>query len=877
MADSLDGLVSRLKQAEKAIDSLVKKSGQVNDNLNGTTGGGKGGKSSSGTMPSAKDMSAAMNTRTAMRAGGELATGFGAKTMGKVFGMQQPAAFDAAGGPGQFEKMQAIKQANEAKMEKMKDRAQTAYLGMRGISNRKTQTMLDENGEVMRDRDGKVMKQSRFAALSPESQSRIESSMYGLSDSVKLMQGMQNAFNSFLPSVENTMGRATGYYNAGIYSNTKPGTLSEKTFGRLQSMSAITSVGSDAKVAQFLASRGMSSNQDVYGETINTIGNAARYMNISNEDAASSIEGLTSAKGSAEMLRNFGIYTADLASGKEKTQGEIFEELAQRLTAGRGKATQEQTMSSIRRGSLGVTIDSFFSGDKQGSQMFKQYMIDRAKGGNKTDLSSATDVTSALASKNPLAPQMALDTTATEALNMSQESYIKGINMASNALKFLNIKAGELATSLGAGSAMIQTLFASDQVKGLIGGANTLVDFTSKGLAAIGQGLMAMDAINPAPALAEMGIIAGSMGLSLGAAVATTGAAQLIGGFGGTTNTGGLPVGTGGGGAGGGGTGGGGSGSLFDISQVSSGHRVNSPLGEKRGISGTQTKHGGTDYNYDIGDAVKAVADGTVTNTETNHNKQDSSGGSLGNFVTILHIGEGGKQYTSVYGHLSKVLVNIDDSVTKGQVIGKAGNTGRTSPAGAGGAHLHFEIREGRQTIGGVGNSIRPEDASRIMISGKASSSTTGIAATGLSPTAALSEDIKAGKVGGVAGLTKTPGNVQNAINALSGLYSNEPGQILKAIQLLGANVGLTPDNLNAAMAGNPGSAISGPRIPGTYSPVPGESTGVPIIPKENNINNNVNIVVQVPDVTAADAVKFGQLVKQYLDSDSLLSNIGDI
>ena len=856
MADSLEGLVNRLKQAEKAIDSLVKKSGQVNDNLNGTTGGGKGGKSSSGRMPSAGDMSAAMNTRATQRMAGDNANSFGAR-VGHRLGIYQTDAFSASGGPGQFERMQAIKQENQRKMEKMKDAGQSAYLGMHGISSRKKVNVRDSEGNIVYDENGVAKKQSRYSSLSPQSQAEISSSMYGISDTVKLMQGMQNAFNSFLPSVEKTMGRAAGYYNAGIYTGTNPGTISERTFGRLKAMSAVTSVGSDARVAQFLASRGMSSNQEVYGQTMNTVGNAARYMNISNEDAASSIEGLTSAKGAAEMLRNFGIYTADLSSGKEKSQGEIFEELAQRLTAGRGEATQEQTLSSIRRGSLGVTIDSFFSGDKQGAQMFKQYMVDRAKGGNKTDLSSSTDVTSALSSKNPLAAQMAVDTSATEALDKSQQSYISGINMASNALKGLNAAAGNLAQSLGAGSAMIQTLFANDQVKGLIGGANTLIDFSSKGLSAIGQGIMAMDALNPAPALAQMGIIAGSMGASLGMAVATTGAAQIVGGFGGSTSTGGLPGGTGGG------TGGGG-GALFDISQVSSGHRVNSALGEERNINGTKKKHGGTDYNYAIGDAVKAVADGVVTNTETGHNKQDSTGGSLGNFVTILHTGEGGKQYTSVYGHLSKVLVDIDETVTKGQVIGKAGNTGRTSPAGAGGAHLHFEIREGRQTIGGVGNSVRPEDASRIMLSGTSGTSTSGSTS---SSTSVKSSDIESGNAAAVAGLSQTPGNVQNAMSALQGLYSNDTSKILSSIQQMGANVGLTPASWNAAMAATPG----------TYAPVPGATSPAPTAPKQNNVSNNVSIVVQVPDVTAADAVKFGQLVKQYLDSDSLLSNIGDI
>jgi len=63
--------------------------------------------------------------------------------------------------------------------------------------------------------------------------------------------------------------------------------------------------------------------------------------------------------------------------------------------------------------------------------------------------------------------------------------------------------------------------------------------------------------------------------------------------------------------------------------------------------------------------------------------------------------------------------------------------------------------------------------------------SATALTAGGLS-----AADIKAGKTGGVAGLTQTPANVQSAMNALSGLYSNDTSKILSSIQLLGANVG---------------------------------------------------------------------------------------
>ena len=898
MADSLEGLVSRLKQAEKVIDNLVKKSAEFDSNMSGGGGkkkGKKGGKGmpSAADMPAAKDMSNAMANRTALRAGETLSQGFGAKFMGKMTGMQQVPAFDPNGGSGQFERMQEIKRANEAKMQKMKNVAQTAYLGMNGISNRKTQVAYGADGQPILNADGSVKMQSRFSALSPESQANITSSMYGLSDTVKLMQGMQGAINTFLPGVEGVMGRATGYYNAGIYSGTNAGTLSQKTFGRLSAMSAITSPGSDAKVAQYLASRGMSSNQDVYGQTMNTIGNAARYMNISNEDAASSIEGLTSAKGASSALQNFGIYTADLSTGKEKTQGQIFEELAQRLTAGRGQANQEQTMASIRRGALGVTIDSFFSGDKQGAQMFKQYMMDRATGGNKVDLSSSTDVTNGLSSKNPLASQMAVDTSATAAMDSAQASYISGINQASNALMALNDTAGALSHALGGASAMIQTLFGANTTKGLIGGVNTAVDFTSKGLSGIGQAFMGMDMSMPpisnAPALAEMGIIAGSMGASMGVALASSAGAALIGGFGGfgSSNSVGMGSSMGTGGTGGTGpTSGGQPGawststaavSLFDISQVSSGHRVNTngELGAIRTDSkGLQSTHGGTDYNYDIGDAVRAVADGVVLIAVNNHPGQDSSGNSLGNYITIVH-GSSDGEYTSIYGHLSEVKVKANDAVSKGQVIGKAGNSGRTEPLGKAGAHLHFEIRKGRQTVAGRGTSVNPDTAGSIQANSAGLNSLLQGTSQGASlvadPTGSTNTSTgnstnidMSNPVNRAKAMSGTPSNITNAMNTLSGLYSGDTSKILNSVQAMAANLGMSSGAWNQIMSGDPTK----------YSPVSGNVLS-PDTTQKNNISNNVSIVVQVPDVTSADAVKFAQLVKQYLDDNSLLSNTG--
>ena len=87
--------------------------------------------------------------------------------------------------------------------------------------------------------------------------------------------------------------------------------------------------------------------------------------------------------------------------------------------------------------------------------------------------------------------------------------------------------------------------------------------------------------------------------------------------------------------------------------------------------------HGGIDLKGKIGDKVEATADGKVI--YTGYDK-----GGYGYYIRISH----DNNYESIFGHLSKILVKKGDKVTRKQVIGLVGNSGRST-----GPHLHYELR----------------------------------------------------------------------------------------------------------------------------------------------------------------------------------------
>lgn len=85
--------------------------------------------------------------------------------------------------------------------------------------------------------------------------------------------------------------------------------------------------------------------------------------------------------------------------------------------------------------------------------------------------------------------------------------------------------------------------------------------------------------------------------------------------------------------------------------------------------------HSGIDIDANYGQAIVATADGVVTKAAWHS--------SYGKTVIIKHE----DKYETLFGHLSTIIVKEGDTVKVGDVIGKAGSTGRST-----GTHLHYEV-----------------------------------------------------------------------------------------------------------------------------------------------------------------------------------------
>ena len=103
---------------------------------------------------------------------------------------------------------------------------------------------------------------------------------------------------------------------------------------------------------------------------------------------------------------------------------------------------------------------------------------------------------------------------------------------------------------------------------------------------------------------------------------------------------------------------------------------ITSPFGSRGSpFSSRREFHKGIDIKAKAGTPIQAPAKGVVTTVGWQ--------GGYGNMVVLNH----GNGITTRYAHLQKTVLKVGDTVSRGDLIGYVGSTGRST-----GAHLHYEV-----------------------------------------------------------------------------------------------------------------------------------------------------------------------------------------
>ena len=111
--------------------------------------------------------------------------------------------------------------------------------------------------------------------------------------------------------------------------------------------------------------------------------------------------------------------------------------------------------------------------------------------------------------------------------------------------------------------------------------------------------------------------------------------------------------------------------------------KITSNFGNARIYNGkTKSYHSGVDFRAKVGTPIKATNDGRVALVMDRFY--------LGRVVYIDH-GHGAYSY---YCHMDKIIVKNNQTITKGEILGTSGMTGRIT-----GPHLHYAIRLHNTTV----------------------------------------------------------------------------------------------------------------------------------------------------------------------------------
>lgn len=102
------------------------------------------------------------------------------------------------------------------------------------------------------------------------------------------------------------------------------------------------------------------------------------------------------------------------------------------------------------------------------------------------------------------------------------------------------------------------------------------------------------------------------------------------------------------------------------------------------GFGGRRNPFGGGGYEFHSGQDIEAPMGAPVVSGASGRVSFVGWQNGYGQLVIVDH----GGGLTTRYGHLSQIDVNLGQQVSRGQLVGKIGSTGRST-----GPHLHYEVR----------------------------------------------------------------------------------------------------------------------------------------------------------------------------------------
>jgi hypothetical protein len=262
-------------------------------------------------------------------------------------------------------------------------------------------------------------------------------------------------------------------------------------------------------------------------------------------------------------------------------------------------------------------------------------------------------------------------------------------------------------------------------------------------------------------------------------------------------------------------------------------HPVNGPITTKYGTKDDlhPSGHYAVDYGVATGTPVKAAASGTVSAVGSGQGAR-----SYGNNVEISHI----DGFSTFYAHLNVANVRVGQVVSQGDVVAQSGNTGFST-----GPHLHFELRKNGQKT----------DPSPYLGSGVSNGGTINSAVQAASGTQLAGSGTVSGAY--TAGLSTGISNVGSIIpSSYKGAATGRSGGAGYSIAARGATIGRTSTQ-NGAM---PGISTGG---------VGGDGEGVSLG------GNNIVINLSIKEASEAEARKFANMVKTYLEDKTLITSMG--